>query len=61
MELTEATAEDFMKLGVKPSPLLGEMLEMSHKMHLKGTPCPTAIAQTRNQFAKRIRMQNKEA
>lgn len=61
MELPEATAEDFMKLGVNPSPLLGEMLEMSHKMHLKGTPCQTAIAQTRNQFAKRIRMQNKEA
>ena len=58
MKQPEATADDFMKLGVKPSPLLGEMLEMSHKMHLKGIPCKTAIAQTRNQFAKRIRMQN---
>lgn len=58
MELPEATADDFMKLGVKPSPLLGEMLVMSHKLHLKGTPCQTAIRLTRNQFAKRIRMQN---
>lgn len=58
MELPEATADDFMKLGVKPSPLLGEMLVMSHKFHLKGTPCQTAIRLTRNQFAKRIRMQN---
>lgn len=58
MKQPEATADDFMKLGVKPSPLLGEMLEMSHKMHLKGTPCQTAIRLTRNQFAKRIRMQN---
>ena len=61
MKLPEATADDFMKLGVKPSPLLGEMLEMSHKLHLKGIPCKTAISQTRNQFAKRIRMQNNEA
>lgn len=59
MELPEATAVDFMKLGAKPSPLLGEMLEMSHKMHLKGVPCNKAIVQTRNQFAKRIRIQNK--
>lgn len=58
MELPEATADDFMKLGVKPSPLLGEMLVMSHKLHLKGTPCQTAIRLTRNQFAKRILMQN---
>lgn len=58
MELPEATADDFMKLGAKPSPLLGEMLEMSHKMHLKGVPCNKAIVQTRNQFAKRIRIQN---
>ena len=61
MELAEATADDFMKLGVKPSPLLGEMLDMSHKLHLKGTPCQTAIKLTRNQFAKRIRLQNAEA
>jgi hypothetical protein len=61
MKLPEATADDFIKLGVKPSPLLGEMLEMSHKLHLKGIPCKTAISQTRNQFAKRIRMQNNEA
>lgn len=58
MKQPEATADDFMKLGVKPSPLLGEMLVMSHKLHLKGTPCQTAIRLTRNQFAKRIRMQN---
>ena len=61
MESPEATADDFMKLGVKPSPLLGEMLAMSHKMHLKGTPYKTAIAKTRNLFTKRIRMQNEDA
>lgn len=60
MKRPEATASDFMKLGVKPSPLLGEMLDMSHKLHLKNTPCETAIRLTRNQFAKQIRIQNRE-
>lgn len=61
MKQPEATADDFMKLGVKPSELLGEMLAMSHKLHLKKTPREKAIALTRNQFAKRIRLQNAEA
>lgn len=61
MKQPEATADDFMKLGVKPSELLGEMLAMSHKLHLKKTPREKAIALTRNQFAKRIRLQKAEA
>ena len=60
MKRPEATASDFMKLGVKPSPLLGEMLDMSHKLHLKNTPCETAIRLTRNQFSKQIRIQKRE-
>lgn len=61
MKQPEATADDFMKLGVKPSELLGEMLAMSHKLHLKRIPREKAILLTRNQFGKRIRMQNAEA